>query len=235
MSKRQLLGGAAVLAVVATALWYVAGAPSRGTGTAPDASVRVALSATAVGTGSWVRYLITVKNLADGDFLGDVQLIDQDQGSENAAGGPSLATLAHNPRLPGAPAGAGQSAYQLHLTVASRTSRTVAVLAPDFFNVVQAVMGGRLLDVQTVDHPSVIPVAVVSDVESAADSILGLHFDRFTPRVAQFNSAGGLPSSALPLAGYTTIILDQFDSASLSEAQMQALRDFVGFGGTLVV
>lgn len=235
MSKRQLLGGAAVLAVVATALWYVAGAPSRGSGTAPDASVRVALSATAVGTGSWVRYLITVKNLADGDFLGDVQLIDQDQSSENAAGGPSLATLARNPRLPGAPAGAGQSAYQLHVTVASRTSRTVAVLAPDFFNVVQAVMGGRLLDVQMVDHPSVIPVAVVSDVESAADSILGLHFDRFTPRVAQFNSAGGLPSSALPLAGYTTIVLDQFDSASLSEAQMQALRDFVGFGGTLVV
>jgi hypothetical protein len=235
MSKRQLLGGTAVLAVVATALWYVAGAPSRDRGTAPDASVRVALSATAVGTGSWVRYLITVKNLADGDFLGDVQLIDQDQNSENGAGGPSLATLARNPRLPGAPAGAGQSAYQLHLTVASRTSRTVAVLAPDFFNLVQAVMGGRLLDVQMVDHPSVIPVAVLSDVESAADSILGLHFDRFAPRVATFNSAGGFPSSALLLAGYTTIVLDQFDSASLSEAQVQALRDFVGFGGTLVV
>ena len=235
MSKRQLLGGAAVLAVVATALWYVVGAPSRDRGVAPDASVRVVLSATAVGTGSWVRYLITVKNLADGDFLGDVQLVDQDQNSENPAGSPSLATLARNPRLPGAPAGAGQSAYQLHLSVASRTSRTVAVLAPDFFNVVQAVMGGRLLDAQVVDHPSVIPVAVVSDVETAADAILGLHFDRFTPRVAEFNTAAGFPSSALLLAGYTTIVIDQFDTASLSETQVQALRDFVGFGGTLVV
>src|SRR2546423_2502621 len=161
MSRRQLLGGAAVLAVVATALWYVAGAPSRDSGVAPEASVRVVLSATAVGSGSWVRYLITVKNLADGDFLGDVLLIDQDQNSENGAGtNPSLATLARNPRLPGAPAVAGQSAYQLHLTVPSRTSRTVAVLAPDFFNLAEAMMGGPLLDAQAVDHPTVIPVAV---------------------------------------------------------------------------
>jgi hypothetical protein len=236
MSKRQLLGGAAVLAVVATALWYVAGAPSRDSGVAPDASVRVVLSATAVGTGSWVRYLITVKNLADGDFIGDVQLVDQDQGGESAAGSsPSLAALARNPRLPGTAASAGQSAYQLHLAVASRTSRTVAVLAPDFFNMVQAVMGGRVLDMQAVDHPTVIPVAVLSDVEAAANSILGLHFDRFTPRVAAFNSAGGFPTSVLPLAGYTTIVIEQFDTASLSETQVQALKDFVGFGGTLVL
>jgi len=235
MSRRQLLGGAAVLAVVATAIWYVAGAPSRDSGVAPDASVRVVLSATAVGTGSWVRYLITVKNLADGNFVGDVLLIDQDQDSENPAGGSSLANLARNPQLPGVPVSAGQSAYQLHLTVPSRTSRTVAVLAPDFFNVVEAVMGGRQLDAQTVDHPTVIPVAVLSDVETASDSILGLHFDRFTPRVAEFNSAKGFPSSALLLAGYTTVVVEQFDTASLSETQVQTLRDFVGFGGTLVV
>src|SRR2546430_9830099 len=99
MSKRQLLGGAAVLAVVATALWYVAGAPARDSGMAPDASVRVVLSATAVGTGSWVRYLLTVKNLADGDFLGDVQLIDQDQGGDSGQATQSLATIARNPQL----------------------------------------------------------------------------------------------------------------------------------------
>ncbi|HXM55256.1 MAG TPA: hypothetical protein VOB72_07685, partial [Candidatus Dormibacteraeota bacterium] len=121
MSRRQLLGGAAVLAVVATAFWYVGGAGSRGSGVAPDASVRVVLSATAVGSGTWVRYLVTVKNLADGDFLGDVLLIDRDQNSENAAGGsPSLSTLARNPQLLGPPAAAGQSAYHLHLTVPSR-------------------------------------------------------------------------------------------------------------------
>jgi hypothetical protein len=236
MSKRQLLGGAAVLIVLASALWYVAGAPSRDSGIAPDASVRISLSATAVGSGSWIRYLITVKNLADGDFVGNVLLIDQDQGGDTSQPGPpSLATIARNPRLPAAPASAGQSAYQVRLVVASRTSRTVAVLAPEFFNVVRAVMGGRLLDAQPVDHPTVIPVAVISDVETAADAILALHFDRFTPRVADFSSAGGFPSSALLLAGYATVVVEQFDTARLSEAQVHALRDFVGFGGTLVV
>src|SRR5207302_5553592 len=135
--------------------------------------------------------------------------IDQDQNSENPAGAsPSLSNLARNPQLLGPPTAAGQSAYQLHLTVPSRTSRTIAVLAPDFFNVVEAVMGGRTLDAQTVDHPTVIPVAVLSDVETAADGILGLHFDRFTPRVAAFDSAAGFPASALLLAGYTTVVVD---------------------------
>ncbi len=234
MSNRQLLGGVAVLAVVAIALWYVVGAPARDRSLAPDASVRVAVSGTAIGTGSWVRYLITVKNLADGDFLGDVLLIDQDQDAESGAQSQSLAALARNPRL-GAPAAAGQSAYALHLTVPSRKSRTVAVLAPDFFNVVQAEMGGSVLALQVVEHPTAIPVAVLSDVESAANTILGLHFDRFTPRVAVFGSAAGFPSNALLLAGYTTLVIDQFDTAALSEAQVQAVRDFVGFGGTLVV
>jgi hypothetical protein len=235
MSKRQLLGGAAVLIVVVAALWYVVGAGAQDSSLAPDASVRVAVSARAVGTGSWVRYLVTVKNLADGTFAGDALLIDQDQDSEAATSGPSLATLARNPQVPGAPASAGQSAYRIHLTVPSRTSRTVAVLAPDFFNVVEADMGGRALDIQPVDHPSVIPVAVLSDVETAAVSILGLHFDQFTPEAVAFTSAREFPANALLLAGYTTVVIDQFDTASLSQTQVQALRDFVGFGGTLVL
>jgi len=235
MSKRQLLGGAAILVVVAAALWYVVGAGARDSSLAPDASVKVAVSASAVGTGNWIRYLVTVKNLADGTFAGDALLIDQDQDTEAAPTGPSISSLTRNPQLPGAPAAAGQSAYQIHLVVPSRTSRTVAVLAPDFFNVIEADMGGRALDVQAVDHPTVIPVAVVSDVETAAHSILGLHFDRFTPKAVAFNSAGEFPTNPLLLAGYTTIVVDQFDTASLSQTQVQALRDFVGFGGTLIV
>src|SRR5215472_480347 len=233
MSKRQLLGGAAVLAVVATALWYVVG-PQRGNGEAPGAGVQVVLSATAVGTGGWVRYLVTVKNLADGDFLGDVLLIDQDQGSDGAAGA-SLGALTRSPRLPSAPSAAGESAYQVHIVVPSRTSHTFAVLAPDFFNVVEAVMGGSALDVQGIDHPNVIPVAVLSNVETAADTILGLRFDQFTPRVAEFGSAAGFPANPLLLAGYTEVIVDQFDTATLSPAQVASLREYVGFGGTLVV
>jgi hypothetical protein len=233
MTKRQLLGGAAILAVVATALWYVVG-PQRGNGEAPGASVQVAVSATAYGTGSWVRYAVTVRNLADGDFLGSIRLVDEEQGTDSSSSSSSLGTLTR-PQIPSAPAAAGQSAYELRVRVPSRTSRQVAVLAPDFLTVVEASMGGSVLDREPVDHPAIIPVAVLSDVETAAVTILGLRFDTFVPKVVEFGSAGGFPSSALSLAGYTSVIVDQFDTAALSAAQVRALRDFVGFGGTLVL
>src|SRR5262249_7010347 len=159
-------------------------------------------------------YLITVKNLADGDFLGSALLIDQNLDSE--ATNPSPPALTRAPRLTGTQPSAGQSAYQVHLTVPSRTSRTVAVLAPDFFNVIQAEMGGRVLDTQLVEHPTVIPVAVLSEVETAASAVQALHFDRFTPRAVAFNTAAGFPSNPLLLAGYTAVVIDRFDSASLS-------------------
>src|SRR5258708_7129637 len=224
MTKRQLLGGAAILAVVATALWYVVG-PQRGNGEAPGASVQIAVSATAYGTGSWVRYAVTVRNLADGDFLGSIRLVDEEQGTDSSSNSSTLGTLTR-PRIPSAPAAAGQSAYELRVSVPSRTSRQVAVLAPDFLTVVEAAMGGSVLDREPVDHPTIIPVAVLSDVETAAVTILGLHFDTFAPKVVEFGTAGSFPSSALLLAGYTSVIVDQFDTATLSAAQVRALRDF---------
>jgi hypothetical protein len=235
MSRRQLLGGIAVLVVVATAVWYIVVAPSRGSGVAPDASVRVVVSATAAGTGTWVRYLVTVKNLADGDFAGDVLLVDHDQDVENALASRAPATLPQSPRLPSAPSVANESAYQVHLTVPSRTSRTVAILAPGFFNLVEAVMGGTQLAAQPVERAAVVPVAVLSGVEAPADAVLALRFGGMGPRVAQFSSAREFPASALPLAGYAALVIDQFDSASLDAARVQAIRDFVGFGGTLVL
>jgi hypothetical protein len=236
MSRRQLLGGAAILAVIATVLWYVVVAPSKGSAVQPDASVRVVLSATAAGSGTWVRYLVTVKNLADGDFAGDVLLLDRDLDSENPApAAPPLTSLSRNPRIPTVPAVAGDSAYRVHLTVPSRHSRTIAILAPDFFTVVEAVMDGRSLDTQVVDHAAVLPVAVLSGADGPATAILELRYDSLTPRVAQFSSAAEFPSSALSLAGYAAVVVDQFDSGALDRAQVGALRDFVAFGGTLVL
>ena len=236
MSLRQLLGGAAVLVVIASAVWYVALSPSRNG--EPNSTVQVAVSATATGSGSWVRYLVTVKNLADGDFTGDVLLIEQDEGQQaNTSGGPALGAVNQGgaPQLPTAPTITGQSAYQIHVTVPSRHSRTVYVIAPDTFNFVQAVMGGRDLADAQVDRSAVVPIAVLSDGEASANAIVGLRYDQFTTEVTPFNTARGFPASSLLLTGFAAVVIDQFDTASLSEAQVRALRDFVGFGGTLVV
>jgi len=236
MSSRQLLGGAAILVVLATALWYLVTAPSRVDGSAPDTTPQIALTATATGTGTWVRYLVTVKNLADGDFDGDVLLIDQPEDRDQQAGaGPSVSAFGGTKQIPTAPTVAGQSAYRVHLSVPSRKSVTVAILAPSFFTAVEAVMGDRQLDLEGVTIGATIPVAVLSDVETAADAIEGIHFDRFTPRAARFNSAHGFPTGALRLAGYAAVVIDQFDTATLSQVQVKGLRDFVGFGGTLLL
>lgn len=236
MSSRQLLGGAAILVVLGTVLWYLVIAPSRTDGAAPDATPQVALSATATGAGTWVRYLVTVKNLADGDFDGDVLLIDQPQDrDQQAAAGPAVSAFGGTKQIPTAPTVAGESAYRVHLSVPSRKSVTVAILAPAFFTAVEAVMGNRQLDFVGVTLGATIPVAVLSDVETAADAIEGLHFDRFTPRAARFNSAHGFPTGALRLAGFAAVVIDQFDTATLSQMQVKGLRDFVGFGGTLLL
>ena len=236
MSSRQLLGGAAILVVLATVLWYLVTAPSRVDGAGPDTTPQIALTATATGTGTWVRYLVTVKNLADGDFDGDVLLIDQPQDrDQQVAAGPAVSAFGGTKQIPTAPTVAGESAYRVHLTVPSRKSVTVAILAPAFFTAVEAVMGNRQLDFVGVTLGATIPVAVLSDVETAADAIEGLHFDRFTPRAARFNSAHGFPTGAMRLAGFAAVVIDQFDTATLSQMQVKGLSDFVGFGGTLLL
>lgn len=237
MSLRQLLGGAAVLVVVASAVWYVALSPSRSDGE-PNSTLQMAVSATATGSGSWVRYLVTVKNLADGDFTGDVLLIEQDEGQQaNAPGGAGLGAVnqGRTPQLPTAPTITGQSAYQIHVTVPSRHSRTIYVIAPDTFNFVQAEIGGRDLADAQVERSAVVPIAVLSDGEASANTIVGLRYDQFSSEVTPFNTARGFPASSLLLTGFAAVVIDQFDTASLSGAQVRALRDFVGFGGTLVV
>src|SRR5215831_10209666 len=112
MSSRQLLGAAAVMAVLASVIWYLATASSRAGGITPQTTPEVALTATATGGGTWVRYLVTVKNLADGDFDGDVLLIDQAQTAETSAG-TSVPAIGRTAHIPSAPAVAGQSAYQV--------------------------------------------------------------------------------------------------------------------------
>lgn len=235
MNRRQLLGAAAVLLALASAAWYAVGAPSRGREVEPGGAAQVALTVSATGTGNWVRYLLTVKNVADGDFAGDVLLIDaQDMTQGNGAAPPALSNL-NGRNLPRPPEVPAQSAYRVHVSVPSRKSRTITVIAPDSFNYAQVLSGGQVVQDAQVERAPALPVAVLSDLETAADAIGKLRFDRIAPRVATFGSARVFPATPLQLAGYSAVVIDQFDTAALSAAQVRALRDFVGFGGTLVL
>ncbi|HZV52544.1 MAG TPA: hypothetical protein VFD49_22630 [Candidatus Dormibacteraeota bacterium] len=228
--RRQLLGGVAIALALAAAVWYVT-APSR---SAPSGGLQVAVHGQAAGGGGWTRYLITVEDLADGTFDGDVLLTEP--GSAGAS--PTSVTLSLPfvaARLPVAPVTAGPSAYRVHLTVPSRTSRTFTILAPDTFTTVEAVAQGQVLDAEAVQRASAVQVAVLSAQDGPADAIAGLRFGGVGTRVDAYGSARDLPADPLLLAGYATIVVDDFDSTALSPAQVRALRDFVGLGGSLVL
>jgi hypothetical protein len=239
MSGRQLLALGAVVLALLGVVWYVVVTPSKGASVEPGAATNVEIAATATGTGNWVRYLLSVRNVGDQTFHGDVLLIDnQDQTGSIGTPAPAPApapSLSRVPRLPTPPEVAAQPAYRAHLTVPGRTTRTIAVTAPDSFNYAQVLSGSQVLADSSVEKSVMLPIAVLSDVETAARAIGGLQFDRITPRVADFASTRGFPASPLQLATYAAVVLDQVDTAALSGAQVQALRDFVGLGGTLLV
>src|SRR5205807_7144187 len=133
---RQLLAAAGVLVAVVGAFWYTVLAPG-GSNVPSGTSVQVVLSATATGSGAWQRYLLTVKNVADGNFDGQALLIDAEDARQAISQSTQVPTQVPNlntaSRLPLAEV-AGQSAYQVHVAVPSRSSRTVTIIAPDHFN-----------------------------------------------------------------------------------------------------
>ncbi len=236
-STGKLLGVVAILVAIASAVWYGVSAPSRGTAVAPGPAAEVALTATQTGSGSWVRYLLTVHNASDSAFSGQVVLIDHDVPADSGASALQLPSTSKPANLPSAGSEvAPESAYEVHLTVAARKDRTITVVAPDSFNYAQVRddAGNPLADAE-VDRVPVVPVAVLSDLEAAATAIGGVHFDRYSTHVAQYQQARGFPATPLLLGSYAAVVVDQFDTAALSRAQLQALRDYVGLGGALVL
>ena len=91
---------------------------------------------------------------------------------------------------------------------------------------------------QVARHPS--PVAG----RAGAEGWVGVLSDtpagrgRVAPGAAvstRFSSAADFPTSVTGLRGLRAVVIQGFDSATLGREQMQALRDFVGLGGALVL
>jgi hypothetical protein len=77
---------------------------------------------------------------------------------------------------------------------------------------------------------------ILSDLTQAEQKIAApLHaLSRVDSALARFTSAQDFPTNAVYLSGLSGLVVDQFDSAALSQAQVQALKDYVGLGGTLI-
>ena len=84
-----------------------------------------------------------------------------------------------------------------------------------------------------------VTIGILSDAPSADSLFRGVVFGAppQSPQVRghHFDKVENVPSNALALSGFHAIVIDDFDSSTLSQAQARALQDYVGFGGSLIL
>jgi hypothetical protein len=178
--------------------------------------------------GSWTPYVAAVRNDGSSDFVGDVYL-----------------TPAASKALPAG----GWPDYREHVTVPHGTQRTVTfyvVEPPNGYNASLLDPAGKQVvgPVNAANQASgAYAVAVLSDQPQAgqrmealrplADS--GSYGSSNGLKVSRFASVQAFPSNAVYLSGLRSVVIDDFDVSTMSDAQLRTLRDFVGLGGSLIV
>ncbi|HEY4025255.1 MAG TPA: hypothetical protein VGO86_02400 [Candidatus Dormibacteraeota bacterium] len=197
--------------------------PARPALAAGDPSLQVSITQRwqLAGTqGTWTPYVVVVRNTGQTGFTGDIFLIPTDTRS-----------VAPNT----------YPAYRAPVSVQRGSQRST------LFHVIDA-PGGYLASVRDpsgkevgradlVDVPHASSaLGILSDLAQAEQKIAApLHaLTRVDSSLARFPSAQDFPTNAVYLSGLSGLVVDQFDSAALSQAQVQALKDYVGLGGTLI-
>jgi hypothetical protein len=211
--------GAAAVAVVGLLI----GLPAHPAAAADSQQISVTVTQAwqlASTQGTWTPYRVTVRDTGSAGFTGDVLLEPSDTRTVPALTYP---------------------VYRQPITVARGSQRSIV------FHVID-LQGGYLAEVRdqsgrVVAHadPGTPPrsssaLGILSDLAQAEPKISApLHaLTRVDSSLARFASAQEFPTNAVYLSGLSGIVIDQFDSAALSQAQVQALKDYVGLGGTLI-
>jgi hypothetical protein len=175
--------------------------------------------------GAWTPYVATLKNSGGADFTGDVALVANDYRPDFRSTG-----------------SAGYPEYRTRVSVPRGSERSIVMYVIDPPNGYSAeareASGKRVLARGQLSNPirGGSAVGILSDLPQAEQKISApLHaMSRLDSALARFPSAQSFPTNAVFLSGLNSIVLDQFDSAALSQAQIQALKDYVGLGGTLI-
>jgi hypothetical protein len=170
--------------------------------------------------GTWTPYLVTVRNTGQSSFSGEVALVPEDSRSSDGGAYPT---------------------YQTPIEVGRDSARSVLVYvidSPDGYRAELHDASGRVLARATVS-PGLrgnTAIGILSDLPQADQKISApmRALSRVDVAFTRFASPQAFPTSAVYLSGLAGLVLDDFDSAALSQAQVQALEDFVGLGGTLI-
>jgi hypothetical protein len=221
-----------------TAGWYVLAAPSRGSAVEPGASGLV-VTAVQVGPSGWVRYQVTLSNVGDQDWSGDVRLVNRPPragagATQNVPG----VQLPAPPQVGDArvPSGLPDAALQVHVSIQARHQRVIQLTGQDHYATVELVgRNGKPIYSSPVEVSPAVPLAVLSDTDIAPAALAQVRIGDMPIRVLSFSKAPTFPSSVLQLGQFAAVVVDQFDMAALSQPQMAALREYVGLGGSLIL
>jgi hypothetical protein len=170
--------------------------------------------------GTWTPYVVTVRDEGSTGFTGDVFLVPNDSRTVTPDTYPSY-------RSPVSVGRGGQRSAVFYVvdspggyTAELRDGSGRTVARADLANAAR----------------STSAVAILSDLTQAEQKIAAplRSLSRVDSSLFRFASAQEFPTNAVYLSGLSGLIIDQFDSAALSQAQAQTLKDFVGLGGTLI-
>jgi hypothetical protein len=227
-----------VVVGIAAALAVQVAAP----GSAPQAAVlddgTINVTAGEEGRGAWVPYTLTVRNLGDHDFTGRLLLVKRVANKPAALPRVSVRYLGSlvSPVAPGGQANPPDAAFQFPVALSPRHKKTYSFFAPDDFIAVevQDPQGRQVAEGQVDDRKSVA-IGTLTDSQSLAAEVEPIRLGELTMKVTQWSDANPFPDRAAYLSGYSAVLLDRIDSGRLGKAQLQALTQFVGLGGELIL
>jgi hypothetical protein len=189
----------------------------------PQVSLTVGLRWEVGGTqGIWAPYVVSVKNSGNQAFTGNLYLVPND------------VRLGSSDYYP---------VHRAQVNVPRGAERSVAfyvIDAPNAYHAEARDASGHVVASADVGAGTTVQgtsaLAVLSDLTQGDQKISApLHaLTRVDSAITHFGSPQAFPTNAVYLSGLNGIVVDDFDTAALSQAQVQTLKDFVGLGGVLI-
>lgn len=139
------------------------------------------------------------------------------------------------------------SGYEETITVRAGTTRTITVYGvnprsgPTSFEAALVDSSGqRAVSDLAAIRPAYVAVGVLSDAAAGSALLRGVAIGPTNSQGLQvrgnhFEKGDSFPASSVELSGLHALVLNDFDSATLSQAQARAIQDYVGFGGSLIL
>lgn len=190
----------------------------------------------------WVPYQVTVVNDGASAFTGEVVLLPEPL--KPAAGTPVQRVTGQSLALGGLifrPATLVGPTYRVPVTVpGGKGQRAVTIFVQEAESGYRAELrssSGEVTARAEVDDRGLIAgkrsIGMLTDVQAGA--LLLANLPGIGAGATRFRTVDEFPNSAVDLTGLSEVVIDDFDTSTLSGDQLRALRDFVDLGGGLVL